>query len=830
MEQFGFAAVRGRNDRFNLCRRQFGRLLPGNAVAPVKNYMRQVMKTILLVSAVVFGLLQTAGAYSLGGPVGNNPKPIPSNAEGDSWQAPVIGYGLPGDLNAPKNLGEEYRRNVPISYYAFDANFLDFFGSNGVVAVDGAFTVMNNLTNVSSYSANLSEFPLESRHINYQAQALGLYDLKSATLGILMEKVGLADPVRYTWTLHDRFHDSPGPPCPLFMEYLVAQRNFDIVSSPLNQVQYSPYINDTLYSYQILEACTGPNPLALSVPLSVDPLADTYSPVASSLGGVIVQNTGLGLLLTVATGIYSYGSYYTGLTRDDVAGLRYLLKTNNINFESPAPGATSTTIATNFLSQIPFPPNPNSPSGFGTFDLSALLSAARTNDPATLQLLFPGVIVATSSNYLTVVATPIVTAVLKPLIGAPIGTAPKLVVVTNGYIYSAQTNYVTTFANIVTNHFRLNPTAILQTITVGPKNGAPLGSPSITNVSTKIVILTNTTFGDYYSLSPDLCPLNLLGILYSNVVTTTNALTVVNTNIVTSSNTTTFSFTQNLVTSFTNYVFLANPVTCTQTTNGPALYEGIENMKFMKSSFDSLLGQFFQPITNNYTMVTVVNSQSRLQHFQRVVTRPDYVISAADLVLGPGAIPINPDFQRDLNFDQANVLPGLAGPGTITASSSIIFNKVGPIFHNGTFNFGDVMDGTPYFTSTPGGDVADTFYEVYFVWASYDGTTNAPVVYPDGTSIDNLENQIFVQVSPTILPVGTTGVAYSTTFTATGGAFTPPFTWSLAFGSGMPSGLTLSPDGTLSGTPTQSGTFDFILQLTDSFGRFVQINYTITIQ
>ena len=776
------------------------------------------MKTILLVLTCVLGLLPSARAYSPGGPINNG---------GDNWQSPVIGYGLPGDLIAPKNLGEEYRRNTPRMYYAFDANFLDFFGSNGVVAVDASFAIMNNLTNVSSYSTSLSEFPLESRHVNYQAQALGMYDLKSVTLGALMEQIGLADPVRYAWTLHDRYHVG-SIACPVGMEYLVVQRNFDFVSSPLNQLQYSPYVNDTLYSYQIYEYCTGPNPLALSVPFAVDPLADTYSSVAASYGGIIQLNTALGPLLTYAPGINAYGSFYTGLTRDDVAGLRYLLKTNNINWESPAPGATLTVITTNFLSQIPFPANANSPSGYGTFDLGALLGAAKTNSPANLQLLFPGVIVATSSNYLTVVATPIVTATLKPIIGAPIGTAPKLVVVTNGYTYSAQTNYVTTFANIVTNHSRVNPTAILQTITIAPANGAPLGSPSVTNISSKTITLTNTTAGDYYSLSPDLCPLNLLGVLYTNVVKTTNSLTVLNTNVVTSSNTTTYSYSQNLVISFTNYAYRANPVDCVQSTNGPALYEGIENMKFMKSSYDSLLGQYFQPITNNYTMVTVVNSQAKQQKLQRVVTQPDFLFSAADLATGPDAIPIVFSFSRNVNFDQANVLPGLAGPGTITSPTTITFEKVGPVYFN---TFGDVLDGTPYFNETPGGDTTDLFYGFYFVWASFDGSTNAPVVYPNGTSIDNLQNQVLVQVAPASVPNGTKGLPYpATTFTATGGAFSPPFTWSLAFGSGMPAGMALSSAGTLSGTPTQSGTFGFILQLTDSLGRSVQWNYNITIQ
>src|ERR1700744_3495445 len=117
----------------------------------MKNYMRQVMKTILLAALVAMGLLQSASAFTLAGPVGNL---------SDSWQVTDIGYGPPSDDVAPKNLGEEYRRNTPVMYYTFDANFLDFFGSNGMVAVSGAFNILNNLTNVSSYSPTLSEFPL----------------------------------------------------------------------------------------------------------------------------------------------------------------------------------------------------------------------------------------------------------------------------------------------------------------------------------------------------------------------------------------------------------------------------------------------------------------------------------------------------------------------------------------------------------------------------------------------------------------------------------------------------------------------------------------------
>src|SRR5271166_4006249 len=75
----------------------------------------------------------------------------------EAYQVGDIGYNLPGDIGAPKNLGEEYRRNTPVMYYACDANFTDYFGSNGVAAVDSAMAVLNAVTNVSLYSRELSE-------------------------------------------------------------------------------------------------------------------------------------------------------------------------------------------------------------------------------------------------------------------------------------------------------------------------------------------------------------------------------------------------------------------------------------------------------------------------------------------------------------------------------------------------------------------------------------------------------------------------------------------------------------------------------------------------
>jgi hypothetical protein len=67
------------------------------------------------------------------------------------------------------------------------------------------------------------------------------------------------------------------------------------------------------------------------------------------------------------------------------------------------------------------------------------------------------------------------------------------------------------------------------------------------------------------------------------------------------------------------------------------------------------------------------------------------------------------------------------------------------------------------------------------------------------------------------------------TFTVTDTSLPLVWSWSPVGTETLPPGLTLSSGGTLSGTPTQSGTFDFILQMTDSINRTVQWQFTIII-
>lgn len=783
-----------------------------------------MIKIFVCVGGLALGL-QTAWGFALLGP---NPGVLAGS--GDAWQVPTLGYDLAylnlalpgggvwlGDIGGPKNYQEEYRRNVPVLYYAYDDNFSGvtgegFFGKAGEDAVDQAFAIMNSLTNVDNI--DLSQFPFQSQSFNYTAQGLYLTDLKSVTLHLLVEQLGLTEPERYTWTLHDRYTAPGSLPCPLLELYLVVQRNFDVTPSPLNQVQYSPYVNNVLYTYFIEDNCDHHPPAwsAITVPRGQDPLAELYTAVAANnyagSSGDEIYSGGLQI-----------GGFYTGLTRDDVGGLRYLMSTNNVNYEAPAAG--SILLNSSSGGGITYGP----PVLLYTSNYTAFWLSAQINNPVTLSNLFPGLVILTSPYYFTNIATPIVVAYYTNLIGAPYGSPPTLVVKTNGYTHSYLAIYSDTFANLVVTNGHPNTSASLVTVTVGVQIGAPYGSPLVTNTTKKTVTLANVPSGEYYINTNYLCgPPLFLSTLGTNVTATTNLLFA-------TPNSAGYFTSQSLVTYATNHVYVVQWPICSTAvtggvTNSPGYYQGIGGVRFVRvpdGLMDPLTHILTTPITTRYTNF-VFNPANRLLQariFQRVVTTPDIILSAADLAQGPAAVPFVGTVTRPVpNYEIANSLPGLAGPGVIDGQTIFIFNKVGPVFYNGPFpdtnGFTDLVNET---TQVPA-----------LQWASFDGTTNLPTLYPNGTSIQQLENEMLISISPTSLPNGANTVAYpTTTFSAAGG--TSPYTWSLETGTSLPQGLSFSA-GVLSGTPSGnlSGIYDFTIQVTDSQGLTVAMNYTITIQ
>jgi len=726
--------------------------------------MVQIFKQILCLAVLALSLSRAA-AFSLIEPF-------------EAWQIQALTYRVGGDLGGPANLGEEYRRNIPVLYYSFDLSFLEYFGSNGVVAIEEAIAIMNNLTNVSSYSADLSEFPLEAQRYNFRAQALSLSDLKSWTLNLLTEQMGLAPPDRYTWTLRERAVGTGG--CPEDVGYGVIKRNFEILPSGLDAFQASSYVNGTLYSYQIVEFCQNTPFLADAVEFPVDPLANTYTAVASDFRPL--------------------GSFYTGLTRDDVAGLRYLMRTNNYNTEAAGGGAetfiTNNTIALLYTSNLTF-----------------LVEASLTNDAAALAALFPGLEISSTTSYFTnVVSTntvfSFVNSPFNPAI-APAQLVSATVVTTN-----ITTHYRHQFANVITNTYSTTGTVTVVTTNISTAACSPFLPAGLICFSiTSSSYTTNGVFGDYYLIPTNQCG---VGIIQTQLVVTAY---VTNTTVATTNgvvNLVTQEFSQTRVYPFTQHVFAYNPITCPD--NSVAMRQGIERVQFVRRDFDSLLGRFFYPITNEYNLVALTNNSLLNQRVRRVVTAPDFLVDAEDL--GTVVVQSSVDAviaRRTIGYSTNGTIPGLNGPGTIDNAIRFTYNKVGPFYYN--------------YSATSLDEASQT---VSLIWGSFDASTNAPVVYPNGTSIENLENQLLIQVSPVnaTLPNAILAVNYTnqfTGFTVVGGI--APYVWSLAPGSaGLPFGLTLNAStGRISGVPTFVGTYDFSVRLTESTSRFVDRTYSITV-
>jgi hypothetical protein len=87
---------------------------------------------------------------------------------------------------------------------------------------------------------------------------------------------------------------------------------------------------------------------------------------------------------------------------------------------------------------------------------------------------------------------------------------------------------------------------------------------------------------------------------------------------------------------------------------------------------------------------------------------------------------------------------------------------------------------------------------------------------------------VTIILNPPTLPAGAVGVPYSQTITQTGGV--EPATFRVQEGDGaLPRGLTLSPQGALSGTPTVDGVFLFTVRATDAEGSFGERAYVLVI-
>ncbi len=125
---------------------------------------------------------------------------------------------------------------------------------------------------------------------------------------------------------------------------------------------------------------------------------------------------------------------------------------------------------------------------------------------------------------------------------------------------------------------------------------------------------------------------------------------------------------------------------------------------------------------------------------------------------------------------------------------------------SGNLPTGLALSSTGQLTGTPG--TAAT----YFFTVTVADSSSPPITGSAQVSLKISDSQIVISL-PTTPATGTVTYPYqSFTYNATGGS--PPYTWRST--GALPPGLAVGNDGTVSGTPTQAGSFSFSVIATDS--------------
>lgn len=720
--------------------------------------MATLMKKLMVVAALAVTAC-TIQAFSLMGPWA-------------TWQTSTIGYQLTTvivggepfvyrDSGGPMGLREGYRVNIPVLTYAFDKTFMETYGEEGVKEVERAFETVNR-TFAEMYSSEdyLESVPTQVTRYNYRAMSLGLLDVYSYTLAGLLERMGLASPERFCWTLRDievsgEMEDPNGNVVPDI--YYTIRRNYD----PLT-LETTPYVNGTLYSYRIIPGVIVDDSgtwIHDAVEIVSDPSAIAYSSVAGGVMGGLNQ------------GFSVNGVYFTGLSRDDVGGLRWLYSPSNYAFESMPMGENS--------SAAIMAPQYDDPIIVTNIDLAQFLIDVEmtTNTQAEVEALYPGLNITgrTWTNVLVNRTNYIYTN--SPWM--PAGTPPMLTPVVTKNI---QMLYSYTYDNVYTNYGGTVTEDMIRLITVssGPQTGNPWMPAGMTGVVTNTVeIRTNRVTGGIMIMAgastggeggTNQTEIDIEGELagYKFIYTNPYPLRVAVTNLIASTGGTPTGDTNateipgdiidpgeddgtgtNIVTSFTQYMasshdvyeYLAYPITWSSTagegdTNtGIVLYRpGLgSNFRFQRVNFDGLVGNTYTPTNMVFSNIFYMDMSSTTNPYaqldttviRRQINLPDMVFSAGDLMENGNYFVGRYSTNTWLNHSAENRV-NVSDEGEVTGPGVIIPTQ-------GAWVFTSLLD---FWVNIYGGP-ASLFEQEdgrFNTWASFNGTTNEPIIYPVGAN------------------------------------------------------------------------------------------------
>lgn len=724
-----------------------------------------------MTAAVLAAAVSATQAFSLLGPWGD-------------WQVLALGYQFntlenpERDPGGPMNIREGYRWNIPTITYAVDRSFLEHFGEKGEAEIDRVFETLND-TLAHMYDEDyLDTLPSSTTRYNYRAQALGLYDVYSTALESMVELLGLAAPERYCWTLREI--DQPDEN---ITNYYTIGRNFDP-----DTLELSPYVNGTLYSYRIIVG----GEYTEAMEIVPDPTASENVSVAGGTGNLHQD-------------IRGSGYYYTGLTRDDVGGLRWLYSADNFAYEGVVSGNKGeVSVMVPQYDQMLIVTN---------YDLAQFVidTENTTNTPSQVLALYPGLNLTGTNQYWERYLETNYVYKYQDSPWLPVGTQPALVQEVEEHLRFL---YTYTYDNVYTNFGGTvtEDTFTLVTVSSGPQIGNPWlpagytgGTNSVTNytridtnrVTGGIMIMsdavggTNTTDTNVTTTVANLAGYKFLDTNFVKTVYVTNLLwsastaggngtgttneggttgDTTDTGVVddgTGTNTVASTVDQYIIRKYDLYEYVVHPIvwvsagetttgegdgetTDTNTVAGLLYRPGLGNqLRFQKVYLDNIIGTTFTPTNMYFSNISYMEFGKDINYkpgeephgymdttiMKRTVSAPDILFSATDM--DPTAMAVGLTYSEWQNYSDQNWgeivstnAAGALGPGVVVPSNyGLVFNTSRNGIWVNTFS-------GPLSLFQPENEIR--------FWASFDGSTNEPYLYPVSTTntIKWLEHQL----------------------------------------------------------------------------------------
>ncbi len=290
------------------------------------------------------------------------------------------------------------------------------------------------------------------------------------------------------------------------------------------------------------------------------------------------------------------------------------------------------------------------------------------------------------------------------------------VFVTNAFVTTNILTYKYAYANVLTNYSGPNTpaTRVRFQITADPNNPAFNQTniislqPTVLDVPSGGFLIDTNQTGFQFTGPPLVTVQAVTNIVFD--ITDINGVRTV----------------EAVVYNFTNSIYFAFPYVLT---NAPAsvLRPGVSKLRFQRIG-GTFTGNAFS-YTNRYTASFYQNGVLTNAVFVNVQTQPDILIRARDLgTFNDSVAPVQ--YNRFANFQNQAALngndPNQGGPGIITGPAVIDFNKVGP----------SLINEFPGFVTEAS---ALEFQLQPFMWGIFDGTTNAPIVFPKSITLENIE-------------------------------------------------------------------------------------------